>query len=969
MMKIQRLILIAITWLFCSSAQQISAQGWERIYPAETPSSGALFRQALPTPDGGYIAIGDVYLPTGAPRNYIRLVKVDGQGGKQWEKSYFEGEIREDKATGLALAPDGGYFAFGATRGADAAGTETLLLLRLDAAGDTLWTRQYLPDDASWATSACLRPMADGNLLLLGSTQNFPDSSIGAYLLMVDGQGAPLWEKHYQWQSFFNPVALEKISPLPGGGFVACGAWRNNPGQPSVVRFDEQGELLWERAFTFSPGDELWDVKPTADGGFLACGSMTGIIANYPVVIKLDADGNELWEHIYDLQFAKAVSLAPTLDGGFILAGSLHHFWYPTTPTGFLLKINAEDGVEQWQRNFSMPSSNGASLASVLPAADGGYIAAGALDWQAFLVKTDANGLSITNFIHGNIFRDADLDCAYGADEDGFYGWKVKIEGNGQTLFASADTSGYYSLAVDTGTYTLSLLLPNALWEACEEMATVNFQTPFDTLAVDFALQPVVECPLMQVDISVPFLRRCFDNTYVVHYCNEGTLPADGAAVEVELDAYLSIVSAELPYQALGNNRYRFELGDVPINTCDFFRFTVYLDCDGTVLGQTHCVEAAIFPDTLCLPLPAVVPVLEIEASCSGDSVYFLLQNLSPVDMAVPAEYIVIEDDVMFTPQPFQLAAGGTLLVAQPANGSTYRLEVPQQPSLVESNQISATLEGCGVNSAGGFSTGFVNQFPLLTGSPFVDIECRENIGAYDPNDKQALPRGYGPLHYLKPDTDIEYHIRFQNTGTDTAFTVVIRDTLSAWLDPGSVKPGAASHPYRWQLSGEGVLSFTFDQIMLPDSNVNEPASHGFVKFFVSQYLGNPLGIRIENRAGIYFDFNAPIITNTAFHTLGKDFVEIISSDDQGPGRPGGLSVRLMPNPASEWVSISVEGLAAPQSTFYLYYADGALALRQPFQGPLLHLPLAGLPGGIYFFFIEAGGSRVGSGKLVVGKH
>ncbi|MCB0556652.1 MAG: hypothetical protein KDD02_24110, partial [Phaeodactylibacter sp.] len=63
-------------------------------------------------------------------------------------------------------------------------------------------------------------------------------------------------------------------------------------------------------------------------------------------------------------------------------------------------------------------------------------------------------------------------------------------------------------------------------------------------------------------------------------------------------------------------------------------------------------------------------------------------------------------------------------------------------------------------------------------------------------NDKQGFPRGYGDEHYIYPGTDLEYLVRFQNTGNDTAFLVVIRDTLSEFLDIATVRPGAASHPY-----------------------------------------------------------------------------------------------------------------------------------------------------------------------------
>ena len=70
------------------------------------------------------------------------------------------------------------------------------------------------------------------------------------------------------------------------------------------------------------------------------------------------------------------------------------------------------------------------------------------------------------------------------------------------------------------------------------------------------------------------------------------------------------------------------------------------------------------------------------------------------------------------------------------------------------------------------------------------------------------------------------------------------------------------------------LFDFIFNNIQLPDSNVNEPASHGFVKFKINQRANNPLGTVIENKAGIYFDFNEAVITNSTHHVLGENFVE-----------------------------------------------------------------------------------------------
>ncbi|MEO8588851.1 MAG: hypothetical protein ABI432_05735 [Flavobacteriales bacterium] len=134
--------------------------------------------------------------------------------------------------------------------------------------------------------------------------------------------------------------------------------------------------------------------------------------------------------------------------------------------------------------------------------------------------------------------------------------------------------------------------------------------------------------------------------------------------------------------------------------------------------------------------------------------------------------------------------------------------------------------------------------------------------GSIDPNDKLPYTSS-GSTTEFDPGEDewIDYAIRFQNTGTDTAFNVIITDTLASNLDPGSIIVGASSHPFTWQLRGAGILKFYFFSIALPDSNVNEPGSHGSVSFRIRPQLPLQPGDEILNAANIYFDFNAPVIT------------------------------------------------------------------------------------------------------------
>ena len=131
---------------------------------------------------------------------------------------------------------------------------------------------------------------------------------------------------------------------------------------------------------------------------------------------------------------------------------------------------------------------------------------------------------------------------------------------------------------------------------------------------------------------------------------------------------------------------------------------------------------------------------------------------------------------------------------------------------------------------------------------------------SYDPNNKEVLQEQFIPA-----DQDwLNYTINFQNTGTDTAYTVVIEDQLSQHLQWNTLQFLGASHDLSGLSIGPwGKASFRFDDIVLPDSNVNELASHGFISYRIKPQAGLAHGTLIENNAGIFFDMNLPVVTNT----------------------------------------------------------------------------------------------------------
>lgn len=215
-------------------------------------------------------------------------------------------------------------------------------------------------------------------------------------------------------------------------------------------------------------------------------------------------------------------------------------------------------------------------------------------------------------------------------------------------------------------------------------------------------------------------------------------------------------------------------------------------------------------------------------------------------------------------------------------------------------------------------------------------------VASADPNDKQVTSNGVDVDGDAMPaDTMLDYRIRFQNTGTDTAFNVVVVDTLDTHLDVHTFRVIATSHPYHVDFDGDHIIHFVFDNIMLPDSNVNEPASHGFVHYQIKVAEPELLDIPISNQAAIYFDVNDPVFTNTVIITRK----EPVDTSDAVVELHAMLS--LYPNPATDKILIEAGGLAI--NSYCIYSQTGKMVQCSDVQ-PQLRLPVdvSALEPGVY---------------------
>lgn len=275
---------------------------------------------------------------------------------------------------------------------------------------------------------------------------------------------------------------------------------------------------------------------------------------------------------------------------------------------------------------------------------------------------------------------------------------------------------------------------------------------------------------------------------------------------------------------------------------------------------------------------------------------YITVRNLS-AKLSGDVQVVLIHDVALTflnaTPAPTSIA-GNTITWDLPALTA-----FAEQMITLEFNVPAATTLGITVTSFVSVACAEADNDPTNNGTTIERVVT----GSYDPNDKTArTSSGWSnDLFFLDQDTWIDYTIRFQNTGTDTAFTVVITDTLAAELDMASFQQGTASHPFEVAFKPGRVIEWTFPNILLPDSNVNEPRSHGLVQFRIRPEQQLMQYTTIENSANIYFDFNPPIITEPCVLVT-----EISVGMDDGHLQHGSLTA--IPDPAQGTLHLIAPG-------------------------------------------------------------
>jgi uncharacterized repeat protein (TIGR01451 family) len=244
--------------------------------------------------------------------------------------------------------------------------------------------------------------------------------------------------------------------------------------------------------------------------------------------------------------------------------------------------------------------------------------------------------------------------------------------------------------------------------------------------------------------------------------------------------------------------------------------------------GQNHNLWTHLLTTNLC---SFVGNSGELKFTFSGDVTYVgpAMGSLTPTS--------VIGNTVTYDVADFNLVVGS----------GHFGIELATNTTATIGDSICATVE----------------IFPDL-----ADIDLTNNVfqicyavgNSYDPNTKEVYPVNVLPGY----DDWLTYTVKFQNTGTAAAMNIKVMDTLDANLKPETIQVMYSSHSSNLYVNGD-VATFFFNDIMLPDSTSDPLGSIGTIQFRVKPESALPIGTVIENEVDIYFDFNAPVTTNTAF--------------------------------------------------------------------------------------------------------
>lgn len=857
----------------------------------------------------------------------------------EWQNNI--GGNQADQMRVIAAAADGGALLGGwsesyisGDKTDNIHGVRDYWIIKLDASGNIEWQKSIGGSSSDYMESA--EQTSDGGYILGGwsssdisgdKTENC-QGVFNYWVVKIDDIG------NIQWQNTIggnNTDRLKSVRQTADGGYICGGESSSNQTFDKnegcwggldywVVKLDSVGAIEWQNTIGGTQDDRLYSVCQSADGGYLVGGSSKSGISGKKTepnlgaedywIVKLNSNGAIQWQNtIGGSGWDEIHAIEQTNDEGFVLGGfsgsSLSgdktensqgdlDFW--------IVKVDTA-GAIQWQNTIGGNWTD--RLYSLQQTVDGGYIAAG---WSGSPVSGDKTNDLIGNTMDYWIMK---------LDAEGRIDWQNAFGGN------STDTPYSVSELMDGG-----YLVGGESASDSSGSKTENCQGNWDYWVVKVENKFNLVKGMVFADQNLNGIKDPTEPPIIYQHVTESNTGRFGIS---DANGFYTLSVADSgSYQvspALSNNYY------TPVPGNHAVSFSGILQTDS--LNNFAFQPAGLFNDLLVTLTPAT-------PFRSGMSAGYKLNYSNRGTTTLNPTVVFYPDKSSFIssiPAPANVTPDSVIF----ALGAL---------APFESGQITITVNVDFGLIFGTLIDAAATIFPLAGDANPVDNQNNFphfTTGSYDPNDILVNRDTVFENELITPPW-LEYIVRFQNTGNDTAFYVKVANKISADLQLASFEMIDASHPCVVSYSNfDSTMKFTFNNILLPDSNINEIMSHGFVRYRIKPESTLVNGDSVQNTALIYFDYNAPVITNTAFtEIVDLTAIKEITSDP----------ISIFPNPASTELFVECD-LSDPRPiTIDLYNIYGQ-QVRELHSGMLnagkwkQKFDVSDLKQGVYFIVVR----------------
>lgn len=766
----------------------------------------------------------------------------------------------------------------------DAYDKNDIYINKLNPSGLSMWKKYIGEPSFSNERAECIAVDAFGNFFIGGYFQagnfNAPDTfyvssdddNEDLFLAKYDINGELTWFNHFQNTTTCTSCNYGKIEDIeidPFGNVLFSGRFHGSfnfgvthtssgDANAIIAKFDTDGNYIWSKSFgsSFDEDDYARWIRCDEVGDIFVTGrhhsntvSDTSLVAigdEDDYLLKLDREGNFIYANSYNTSGFQPSIIRYVKDGKYFIGGESDY----------------TEGMHYG--GVILDSTNGFSNGYILSCKD--------------------NSHRTLNKFSGYVIADDNSNCTKDTMENGLISViKVLPEG----YYTSSNSDGYFELNVDTGTYEIEqILVGQSSLLANQICPDSSYTITFDTVGVDTSgfnfYNETTKCPLLTVDVFSNRRRRCEQSYTYIYYSNQGFVDTSNVKIYLELPEYVNLISSDYSYTIDSTGLIVFDIGDLKAGESGKIIIVDEVECIEGISGLTQCTKARIEPYKNCMYMSDGSwdnSNVEVTGECVKDSITAIYIVNTGQNMIDSSGYRIYLDNELHTSSKFKLVSNDTLYFQINSQGQTVRVEADQHLDHPDGNSPTVSIENCASDNAT-ISYGQINNNVMDDEMDNVEIHCLEIIDSYDPNDKTVSPEGIGVNNYVKPNTKLDYLIRFQNTGTDTAYNVVVVDTLDSNLDFKSIEWGASSHDYKVSFSGKEkiVVSFMFKDIYLPDSTADELNSQGFIKFKINPIDAISNNTIISNSANIYFDYNSPVKTNDAWVTVFDTIIQSLTS-------------------------------------------------------------------------------------------